>query len=491
VFVTNTTSVLTGGTGSWLYRANTQSGAFESNLGARVYSVTTVFDTSNYTEINPATFDNANDRTMACYTPTIGMPGKDLAQLYSGIEYPGVRVLGSTYDANITVSTDVLQFFAVNATVQTTNLASFNFLRQDFVPGQKVTISGSAYNNFEWTISVVKDYQMILFGNLNIAVQDELAGNVIQLKYFNEDNPLDVDSQITSYYKDTSLGLRAEDIVIDGGQFVDTYNSHAPEELIPGRVFDNLNMQIYTAMRGGSANIGYRISHNMYADPSSTDSKLWPEYYRINLIKSTTLTANLEYNDSEIHVENAALLPAPGPKDGVAGIIYINGEKIYYYRNYATEVVDWIPTTELLPNEFASDAVVRYLGEYYTGVNANVTLTGFDFPFGNARVVDINVLSQIRRGVDGTGIALSHLTGSPVISSSKDEKLPGEPHRSTWLNLDLSVSQSLVTAVLEEELADETGNVIVTSSYLQGAVTDGAGLEGSRTVQAQFIKQNY
>jgi hypothetical protein len=491
VFVTNTTSVLTGGTGSWLYRANTQSGAFESNLGARVYSVTTVFDTSNYTEINPSAFDNANDRTMACYTPTVGMPGKDLAQLYSGIDYPGVQIQGSTYDANVTVTTNVLQFFAVNSTVQTTNLASFNFLRQTFVPGQKVTISGSAYNNFEWTISVVKDYQMILFGNLNVSVQDEFAGNVIQLKYFNEADPLDVDSQITSYYKDTALGLRPEDIVVDGGKFVDTYSSHAPEELVPGRVFDNLNLQVYTIMRGGTANIGYRVAHNMYADPSSTDSTVWPEYYRINSTNSTTLTEDLQYDDTEIHVANALLMPLPGPTRGVAGVVYINGEKIYYYRNYAKEAVDWIPNSLELANEFSGDAIVRYLGDYYTGVNANVTLTGFEFPFGNARVVDPNVLGQIRRGVDGTGIALTHVTGSPVIDSSIGEKIPGEAHLSTWLNLDLSTPQQIVTAVLEEPLADQTGNILTTTVYLQGAITDGAGLEGSRTVQAQFLKQNY
>ena len=36
------------------------------------------------------------------------------------------------------------------------------------------------------------------------------------------------------------------DADIMGGGFVDTYNSHAPEELIPGAIFDTLDMRVYT-----------------------------------------------------------------------------------------------------------------------------------------------------------------------------------------------------------------------------------------------------
>ena len=36
------------------------------------------------------------------------------------------------------------------------------------------------------------------------------------------------------------------DIDVDGGAFVDSYNSHAPQELIPGAIFDTLNIQVTT-----------------------------------------------------------------------------------------------------------------------------------------------------------------------------------------------------------------------------------------------------
>ena len=42
------------------------------------------------------------------------------------------------------------------------------------------------------------------------------------------------------------MGTRPEDINITGGDFIDTQNSHAPEEVIPGIVFDTLDMEVYT-----------------------------------------------------------------------------------------------------------------------------------------------------------------------------------------------------------------------------------------------------
>ena len=48
-----------------------------------------------------------------------------------------------------------------------------------------------------------------------------------------------------SDYTDTYLGTRPTDINIEGGEFIDTYHSHAPEELMPGSIFDTLDIQVY------------------------------------------------------------------------------------------------------------------------------------------------------------------------------------------------------------------------------------------------------
>jgi len=45
---------------------------------------------------------------------------------------------------------------------------------------------------------------------------------------------------------DSYSGTRSTDIDINGGQFVDSYHSHAPEELIPGQMFDTLDYKVFS-----------------------------------------------------------------------------------------------------------------------------------------------------------------------------------------------------------------------------------------------------
>jgi hypothetical protein len=48
-------------------------------------------------------------------------------------------------------------------------------------------------------------------------------------------------------FLDPYLGTRATDINVDGGEFVGPYESHAPEELVPGAVFDTMDLRVYTS----------------------------------------------------------------------------------------------------------------------------------------------------------------------------------------------------------------------------------------------------
>ena len=71
------------------------------------------------------------------------------------------------------------------------------------------------------------------------------------------------DTNLESYFTDTDLGTRPEDIVVDGSAFVDTYSSHAPEELVPGRIFDTLNLKVYTSPRTDLTEAGAGISNQI------------------------------------------------------------------------------------------------------------------------------------------------------------------------------------------------------------------------------------
>jgi hypothetical protein len=487
LFASNTIGKFGVGTGAFLYELN-ESNTFVTNLAAKVLTVNSVFDVAKYTNIDPADFDNANDRTMAYYQPRSDMPARDLAQLFDGIEYPGVQVQGPRFDSNNTLTTDVLEFFASNQSIKTTNLPAFNFTRQDLLAGQFFTLTGSGYNDGQWTIRTQKDNIISVVGaNVGQFVSNEAAGSTLTIKFFNQSSPLFLDTVIQSNYVDTAIGLRPEDINIDGGKYIDTYSSHAPQELVPGRIFDSLNIQVYTDMYAGSANVGYRIVHNMYADAYSTDSRLQPEYFRIRKVNTVTLVQDLLPSDTHIYVDDVTKLPPIGRNATSPGVVFINGEKITYWGHVLYDSRAWVANVE-----YANSEVVRYDGLGYTAANANVTLTGPEFPLGNARVVSLNALTRLHRGADGTGIPLIHTAGLEVQDSSENQRLPIDAHRFTWLNEGVVAAKNLLTIAGEQIVDYHKSNIMVRTSDSESppdTATDGAGLEGSSTRWADFLRK--
>lgn len=133
------------------------------------------------------------------------------------------------------------------------------------------------------------------------------------------EDALGMDTDISSDFTDSLLGQRPEDITIDGGKFIDTYNSHAPEELVPGQVIDSLQMTVFTANTAS----GLPDYNDVIAYKIFTDYKLPSTYYRLSAANTTVLTANLSYNATEIEISNAAVLPD-------SGSVWINAEKIVY-----------------------------------------------------------------------------------------------------------------------------------------------------------------
>ena len=145
-----------------------------------------------------------------------------------------------------------------------------------------------------------------------------------------------IDTLIRSSYTDTQLGLRPEDINVDGGAYIDTYSSHAPEELIPGAMVETLDMKVYTQINSGSDILGYRIFNRSYSeldlyDSGKTRTVSDTTFLRLADAYSTKLTVPLALTDEFIYVEDAGKLPAPNIFLAVPGVIFVNGERIVYY----------------------------------------------------------------------------------------------------------------------------------------------------------------
>ena len=144
------------------------------------------FDATNMSVYADANFTNAADRIAAYYTPTEGMIGDDITQLQFGTDYPGVRIYGPDFTAN----------------------PGFDVASFDVEPFDAIEIDADG-------IALISGASAL-------------------------------DTILRSNYTDASLGLAAEDINVDGGEYFDVYNSHAPEEFVPGIMFDTLDLQVFT-----------------------------------------------------------------------------------------------------------------------------------------------------------------------------------------------------------------------------------------------------
>jgi hypothetical protein len=260
------------------------------------------FIASDYTVYPSANFNNANDRIMANYAPGVDLPPKNLAQLIYGIDYPGVQVTGLPFSQSPGLDAGTFDF--------------------DIFDQVQYDLDG---------LPMVSDYA--------------------------------VDALIQSNYADLALGTRPEDIDVVGGAYVDKFSSHAPEELVPGIVFDTLNLQVYTKILGGTVVLGYRILHDMLHNPT---------YLRISSHHSTVLTAPLNINDSLIHVEDASVFATPNAAALIPGVIFIQSERITYY------------TIDLINN----------------------------------------TLGQLRRGTAGTAASINYQSGIAVIDASDEQTMP-------------------------------------------------------------------
>jgi hypothetical protein len=178
---------------------------------------------------------------------------------------------------------------------------------------------------------------------------------------------LSLDTNIKSEYTDTGLGIRPEDIIIQGGKFIDTYSSHAPEELVPGQVIDSLQMNVFTAnVASGTPDYSDVIGYKIF-----TDYKLPTVYYRLSADATTTLAANLAYDATEIAVTNINALPDPNRTQNQPGSIWIAGERINYF----------------------------------------------------GRDVQRGVLTDIRRGASRTSIPVTHVAGSIITDASPAQEV--------------------------------------------------------------------
>ena len=451
---------------------------------------------SDYVLATAGDLDSAMKRSQYYYRPQTGMTPNDVRELYRGVDYPGVQVKAekffpTQYSGSLTIveSGDITFDIGTDVSVELTRPIRIKFNLANYMDGEiKDYDSVTGLVTITVTSAVGSGiYSQWVLETETAGIEEFLAQGATQPQLSN------IDTLYRSRFIDTSLGVRPEDINVSGGRFVDIFSGHAPEELVPGRIYDTLEMRVFTKILSGvfqNQHWGIRIFHSMNCNThdvnlnfssnvvledalSSSDTSvklrtfeegvmLLPTltyspkisingeimrytgynpvtnvisgllraqdgtvarnhsagdfvevydnlksqrfYYRIAQDATTLLTQNLAVTDSEISVQDASALYDPSPPQNRPGVIFIDGEKIIYWaRNTVT-----------------------------------------------------NKLSQLVRGVQGTGIPAVHSAGTRVESASQNQVIELADGVS-WTNPEvptsLANSSTFVASFVKNELS--------------------------------------
>ena len=290
----------------------------------RVWSATTTvtsatFDPADWTKVAASSLSGV-DRTMGFYVPGPNEPGLDLPLLIDGVDYPGVQVAAPTFAQN----------------------------------------TGFDIGNFD-----VNPFDNISYGPNGEPTYDQGI----------------LDAAYESSFLDPYLGTRATDINVVGGEFVGPYESHAPEELVPGSIFDTLDLRVYSreityytgngtttgpyAVPAGATSVEVTVNNVVVAPDTYTfagssitfttapangaviviledepnpgielrifqDMRGVQASYRMTAATTTVLTQDLAIDDDVAYVDNAGALAEPDLANNMWGVLTVNGERIMY-----------------------------------------------------------------------------------------------------------------------------------------------------------------
>ena len=235
------------------------------------------------------------DRTMGYYVPTENEPGLDLALLINGVDYPGVQVMGLNF----------------------TDGPGFDIAPFDSQP----------FDNFA-------------YGPEGKITYDPSVLDTIYESYFG-----------TAATGPIPTGEAFTDINVDGGAFVDTYSSHAPEELVPGAIFDTLDMRVFTTPGSDWADDGHGFNLEIKTftfeslDPYVSFEGLvqYPSAVRIyNQSRGIRLILDVDYSvdwfAQTIYISNAA---AASDGERVTVSVYeLGGGNQLFRDSYTNEDLD-------------------------------------------------------------------------------------------------------------------------------------------------------
>jgi len=221
----------------------------------------------------------AAERTLGLYAPDAGMPGNELSQVMTGVDYGGVMVTGLAFSSGqgwdrspwYDNPWDTYGLSRVKTFYGDGSTTAFTFAS-----------APSATDVYTVYINGVRQTSLVFRGDgstktFTVLTDDSSvvgAGDEIQFIPFDDDGvltPTDdktLDSLISGGLFGSAVGIAPSDIILEGDGFVTPETSYAPEENVPGSMFDTVDIKVYTTPESG---VPFIIQKNYIGD-GATDT---------------------------------------------------------------------------------------------------------------------------------------------------------------------------------------------------------------------------
>ena len=305
-----------------------------ANSDDSIAVLSATFDPDQWT-IVPASDLSGVDRTMGYYTPQVNEPGLDLALLITGVDYPGVQVSAPDFNQN----------------------------------------TGFDVGNFD-----INPFDNLAYGPEGRPTYDPAILDTIYESEFTDPY---LGTLPAPAYNGVPPTTGPNPIIVDGGGFVDTYSSHAPEELVPGAMFDTLDMRVFTTLGSDwdDNGHGFPISSRRYVYAAATENYNWaglltyPTVVQVyNLSTGTQLTPGVDF---ELDWPNQTAAVSSGALEGDTLVITAyslgGGNQLYVESVNGSEIVS---NTLIVPVGYSliEQLVIFVNGELIT----NYTFVDYD-----------------------------------------------------------------------------------------------------------------
>jgi len=236
-----------------LYRATsafTATSTFNDNIGD-VYKVY-----GNETGLTAA------DRTKGFYTPGTGMPGNELSQVMTGVDYGGTIVTGLLFSQDqgwdrsgwYDFTWDSYGASRIKSFAADGDSATFTF--------DEAPLSTDVYQVYQTRDDSTREKTSEVFRGDGSTTAFTLAfmpdkDALIEFIPFDDDGVLTpsddrtLDSIIKGGLFGSALGSAPSDVLLEGDDFLSPETSYAPEETVPGQLFDSVDIKVYTSPESG------------------------------------------------------------------------------------------------------------------------------------------------------------------------------------------------------------------------------------------------